>query len=231
MHLILAMTKQFILVVPTLSMAEVVLEIFIQDPENPSKRVVRALLALSAVGNTVFRSRRVRWGKSSRGFTQVGYLCLSLAAPQLLALYGLFIMYKATYCEFSDHGITLKFIAIKLVILVGVIQQYALSVAAESHAFHGDQTYDAEDYASFLANAILCMESPFLTYLVLHGFPIEDLEDDDFKKSQERSNLLIAPSGHGDADERRGRDAEQRASLWWAEEEELSARYNSTESV
>ena len=85
---------------------------------------------------------------------------------------GLFILWKATLTDQSaKHArISLKFVAIKLLIVVGVVQEYAFSQAAAG------KNDDEDHWAVLLPNALLACESPFLTLLMLLAFPLSELE-------------------------------------------------------
>ena len=69
----------------------------------------------------------------------------------------------------------MKFVAIKLLIIVGVVQEYAFSQAAAGKAKTPGSDED-QQWAILLPNALLAMESPFLTVLMLFAFPLQELE-------------------------------------------------------
>lgn len=85
---------------------------------------------------------------------------------------GLFILWKATLTDQSaKHArISLKFVAIKLLIVVGVVQEYVFSQVAAG------KNDDEDHWAVLLPNALLACESPFLTLLMLLAFPLSELE-------------------------------------------------------
>ena len=71
-----------------------------------------------------------------------------------------------------QHQITLKFISIKLLIIVGIVQEYIFAELAGRKEGGGE----GESLSVLVPNALLASESPLLTLLVLWAFPLRELE-------------------------------------------------------
>ncbi|TFJ86652.1 hypothetical protein NSK_002306 [Nannochloropsis salina CCMP1776] len=123
-------------------------------------------------------------------------LRLLLLLSSLLALWGLFILYKASHDDLSrHHQITLKFLSIKLLIIVGIVQEYLFAELMDDR--EEGREGGKESLAVLVPNALLASESPFLTLLILWAFPLREL-DPSFGGEARRSLSLSPGGGRGD---------------------------------
>ena len=165
LHLVLALTRQFIFSTPALSLLAVLL----------------SLTSSSSSSST---------DKQTLPWHLLRFLLL---VSSLLALWGLFILYKASLDDVSrQHQITLKFISIKLLIIVGIVQEYVFAELAGRKEGGGEG--GKESLSVLVPNALLASESPLLTLLVLWAFPLRELEPS-FEPSPRRHHLQQQQDG------------------------------------
>lgn len=165
LNLVLALTRQFIFSTPAISLLAVLLS---------------------------FTSSSSSSSSSTDRQTPLWHLLrFLLLASSLLALWGLFILYKASLDDVSrQHQITLKFISIKLLIIVGIVQEYVFAELAwrKEGGGKGEGQGDGESLSVLVPNALLASESPLLTLLVLCAFPLRELEPS-FQRSPRHHQL------------------------------------------
>ena len=93
LHFVLLLTRQFLLLAPSLSLLAI-------------------LLSFSTLARTSFVWQLLRF---------------CLLGSSFLALWGLFILWKASLDDVANHHqISMKFVSIKLLIIIGVIQEFIL---------------------------------------------------------------------------------------------------------
>jgi len=91
----------------------------------------------------------------------------------LIAMQGLFMIYWASRRRLHDYHPGLKFVAIKLVIFVSALQEFAIDLFVQRPA--DGSFYDHEARAQLWSNAFLLAESAALTLLMWHAFPYTEL--------------------------------------------------------
>jgi len=90
-----------------------------------------------------------------------------------LAMQGLFILYRASYDILKAYHPTIKFAAIKLVVLIATTQKFLIVVAVPLHAGYG--IYDRVALIN-LGNAfLLTIESAIVGRVMYHAFPVSEL--------------------------------------------------------
>lgn len=90
------------------------------------------------------------------------------------ALHGLFVIYKATHDILQSYGTTLKFVALKALILIGVVQGEIFGFFCAIAIIPPAGPLDSEGTAVFISNICLCLQSPFLLWLSFKTFVPEE---------------------------------------------------------
>ncbi|CAK9030325.1 unnamed protein product [Durusdinium trenchii] len=110
-----------------------------------------------------------------------GYI---LKASGMLAIYGLFVMYKATHDLLHDWNTTRKFVAIKLVILLSVIQNklFGLFIRKfrppdESCLLEPNNPKDLEHVIAWWTTFATLVETVLLSHLIIKAFPAHEVSD------------------------------------------------------
>merc|ERR1719458_2480097 len=89
----------------------------------------------------------------------------------MIAVYGLFVLYKSTHDLLHDWGTTKKFISIKFVIGLSLIQSKLVSWLI--HRFrHPDRTWLIDHWIAML----LAVESVIMVLLTSSAFPAEEVQ-------------------------------------------------------
>lgn len=101
-----------------------------------------------------------------------------------IGIYGLFVMYKATKDVLEHWNTTRKFMSIKFVILLSIVQAWLLSLLA--HKFRRkDNTClvdplkpnDLHHVVTFWSQVLLLVETVLMVYLLSKAFPAEEVQD------------------------------------------------------
>lgn len=107
-----------------------------------------------------------------------------LKVSGMIGIYGLFVMYKATHDILEHWNTTRKFIAIKFVILLSIVQNRLLGFLLQKFR-RKDQTclvstenpHDLSHVTNFWAQFLLVCETILMVYLLSKAFPAEEVED------------------------------------------------------
>jgi len=92
----------------------------------------------------------------------------------LVAMQGLFMLYRATYPVINHYRPTFKFATIKLIVLIAIIQSRVIEyIVQKKHSSIG--TYDHVALANIWEVFLLAIESPFFALLMVKAFPLEEL--------------------------------------------------------
>eukprot|EP00440_Ansanella_granifera_P016007 gb/GFBE01017389.1/.p1 GENE.gb/GFBE01017389.1/~~gb/GFBE01017389.1/.p1 ORF type:complete len:365 (+),score=62.94 gb/GFBE01017389.1/:1-1095(+) len=114
--------------------------------------------------------------------TLIVKIILKLSA--LLAVYGLFVMYKATHDLLEKWSTTRKFVSIKFVIFLSVLQQRVLGWLVQSFR-RIDNTClidpaapeDLEHVVAFWSQFLMLLETILMVYLLSKAFPADEVMD------------------------------------------------------
>lgn len=107
-----------------------------------------------------------------------------LKVSAMTAVYGLFVLYRATHDLLHDWNTTRKFISVKLVIFLSLLQKQVLTRLI--HRFRKDATsclidpWDAEDLehvVNFWSQFVLLLDTLILIWLIVTAFPAEEVND------------------------------------------------------
>jgi len=106
-------------------------------------------------------------------FVQVGQILSAI-----VALHGLFCLYKATHDVLHEWSTTRKFVAIKLILIVEMYQKILINKLVEHKDRSGNEgcLLLGEHRAAFWAMWWLVPESLLMTYLMWKAFPASELD-------------------------------------------------------
>jgi len=94
----------------------------------------------------------------------------------LICLYALFFLYKATHDALERFNTTKKFLAIKSMILLGLVQKLAITSLLGSGLITVTSSVVAPSQAATRLQALLLgLELPFVQVLMNRAFPVEEL--------------------------------------------------------
>lgn len=105
----------------------------------------------------------------------------------LLALYCLFVLYRATHEVLHAWHTTAKFVSIKLFLLVALVQEPIVG-AIVGHGDGEGQCLRGTNRANFWAMWLLSVETIGMAVLLRRAFPAEELEAE---AAHERSGVLV----------------------------------------
>jgi len=91
----------------------------------------------------------------------------------LIAVQGLFMLYKGTFPVIEHYRPLFKFATIKLIVIVSVIQARIIEAIVSPNASLG--AYDDTALANLWQVFLLAIESPFFALLMIKAFPLEEL--------------------------------------------------------
>jgi len=93
----------------------------------------------------------------------------------LMAMWALFMTWKLTHPVLgTKHATSLKFIAIKLIILVLFLQKVLLGIIEAATGVFDLRPFGAEVNVGMWSNFLLVIEMPALALLLHYAFPVED---------------------------------------------------------
>eukprot|EP00438_Fugacium_kawagutii_P030240 Skav219533 [mRNA] locus=scaffold30:667757:678045:- [translate_table: standard] len=114
--------------------------------------------------------------------TEVAAIILKVSG--MLAVYGLVIMYKATHDLLHDWKTTRKFVSVKIVILLSVVQNKIFSwfihtfrPMEKSCLLTPGNPKDLERIVVFWTTFATLMETMLLSHLIIRAFPAEEVSD------------------------------------------------------
>ena len=113
---------------------------------------------------------------SDNDFTGWGpYVQVSGGISLSFAMWSLFIMYKLSYPVIGkQHKTTLKFVAVKLIIILLLVQNLLLGALDRAAGVFDDRPFGAEVNIDLWSNFLLVLELPFIALLLYKGFPQEE---------------------------------------------------------
>jgi len=91
----------------------------------------------------------------------------------LFALQGLFILFRATRSALADYQPWRKFLSIKAIVLVGIVQKLIISEIVPTYAEVG--AYDREALVSLWVAFVYMLECPLFALALTYAFPMEEL--------------------------------------------------------
>jgi len=91
----------------------------------------------------------------------------------IIAMQGLFMLYRASKDILASYHPTRKFATIKLIVIIGAIQKLIIQSIVKPDAALGQ--YDNEALASMWDAFILAIECPFFALAMTYAFPDEEL--------------------------------------------------------
>jgi len=110
---------------------------------------------------------------SYTGYPEGTMLGFFETASMMVAMQGLFILYWGSREPLKQYHVGLKFIAIKLVIFVSALQNFAIDLIVPTP--NDGSFFDQEARIELYSNALLLIESAGLTLLMWKSFPADEL--------------------------------------------------------
>ena len=113
---------------------------------------------------------------SDNDFTGWGpYVQIVVGISMTFAVWSIFIIYKLSYPDIGkQHKTTLKFIAVKFMILFPVNNLLGLGILSAASGIFDDRPFGAEVNINLWSNFLLLLELPIIALLLYKGFPQED---------------------------------------------------------
>jgi len=141
-----------------------------------------------------------------------------LKVSGLTAVYGLFVLYKATHDLLHEWNTTVKFLSIKFVILLSIVQKRFLGMLvkkllpkeADSCLFEPGYPHNLEQVVNFWSQFLIVLESILMIYLIRRAFPVEELKDMDYLHidlvelelaQSSRTLKMSTPGSNGDSED------------------------------
>lgn len=141
---------------------------------------------LQIVVNSYFMWARLTLRKADASQVEpIARTCLKISG--MLAVYGLFVMYKATYDLLHDWNTTRKFMAVKLVIGLSVVQEKVVSKLMttlppmETNCFRTHSDEKMHHFEIFLTSYFTLLETVILSRLIIKAFPADEVSDSPLK--------------------------------------------------
>jgi hypothetical protein len=91
----------------------------------------------------------------------------------IIAMQGLFMIYRASHQALDSWHPTFKFVTIKLIVLIGAVQKLIIQGIIKDHDRLGQ--YDKAALASVWSAFLLAIESPMFATAMVYAFPAEEL--------------------------------------------------------
>ncbi|CAE8604118.1 unnamed protein product [Polarella glacialis] len=125
-----------------------------------------------------------------------------LRVSGLAAVYGLFVLYTATYDLLHDWNTTVKFFSIKFIIFLSMVQRRILSMLIEkfrkkenSCLIEPGHPDNLEQVVNFWSQFLIVLKTLLLICLLRRAFPVEELKDMDYLHI-DLVELELAQSSH-----------------------------------
>lgn len=106
----------------------------------------------------------------------VGVLDMAKAASTVIALQCLFVLYKRSHDVLHAYATTRKFVAIKLFIILSLLQTALIQFLVSSGVVTGDDTFGPLVAGGLWANVCLAVECPLLAWFAARAYPASDLD-------------------------------------------------------
>jgi len=106
----------------------------------------------------------------------------------LIAMQGLFMLYRGTYPVIHHYHPTFKFVTIKSIVLVSIIQARIIQAIVDRlNAAVG--VYDSNALAHLWTVFFLAIESPVFGLMMVYAFPVDELMMHEGEQSKEEVEL------------------------------------------
>lgn len=116
---------------------------------------------------------------STTSYYDIVIICIQVleVATIMLAFWGMMILFFASRTLLAEFNPGKKMLAIKLVLFVGVVQTFALTIAiSKAVDTSGDDLYDENYLVTAWTNFLLCLESAPLALLMRATYPVKELQ-------------------------------------------------------
>jgi len=107
----------------------------------------------------------------------------------MLALFGLFVFFRASFYVLRPKRTAAKFIAVKLGLIIVVVQKFLLNFLVRAHAIRDTNDDTAERQSEIFQSFLIDIEFLFVNFLHKWAFPVGEFDD-------ASSNPSIADSDH-----------------------------------
>ncbi|CAE8672196.1 unnamed protein product [Polarella glacialis] len=140
-----------------------------------------------------------------------------LKVSGLTAVYGLFVLYKATHDLLHEWNTTVKFLSIKFVILLSMVQKRILGLLIDkfrkkenSCLIEPGHPDNLEQVVNFWCQFLIVLETILMICLLRRAFPVEELKDMDYLHidlvelelaQSSRTPKMSTPGSDGDSED------------------------------